>query len=184
MTKRKHLPVVQSDAVYEKNAAIRKEIADADRAELDAAITACGEGADAYGKHTIFDKLGLEPDRIIYCCRRDGGDWTPPMPDIAGVRILRQSAQVTTRGGVRYQANALTIENTRFAPDPVTRFPYRYDTGTVALTADYRPRTAEQLRAAAEARRTKALAEEEERLEEERRRKAAAPQLALFGCEP
>jgi hypothetical protein len=175
---KKHLPVVQADERYEANYAARKAIADAQRAELDAAIAACGPGADVYGRHRIHDKLG-EAARVIYCCRRDGGVWTPPAPPCDDV-IFAESVLVTTPSGVKYTTRAVTIPEGPFAEHAVTRLPRRYEVSTVALTAEYRPRTPEQMKAAAEARRTKAIAELEAEAAEERARAAAAPQLQLF----
>lgn len=179
---RKHLPVVHADEVYEKNYATRKAIADAERAELDAAIAACGQDADEYGRHTIRDKLGLEQERVIYCCRRGGGRWDPPAPNLDDIRILHREAEVVTSGGVKYTARAITIESTRFVEHPVTRFPFRYDVSTVRLTADYRPHTPERMKAAAEARHAKALAEQEQ--EDARRAEIERAQLKLFEGTP
>lgn len=180
---KRSLPIVQPDAVYASNAAVRQAMVDETRAKLAAAIAACGEGADEYGEHSIHDKLGMEPERVIFCCKRDGGDWDPPMPDVVEVRVLRQHAEFITRGGVRYRSEAITIEHPSWAPDPVTRFHRRYEATTFAIRDDYRPRSAEQLKAAAEARRAKAAAEQEAELEKERQRIANDPQLGLaLGC--
>ena len=168
--KRKHLPVVQPDRVYEENYATRKQIA---------------EGAEAYGKHTIYDKLGLEPPRSIYC-RRDGGSWSPPSPD-CDERIFKQSVVVTTPGGVTYETHAVTVPEGRFAEYAVCHFPRRFDVWTAVLSMDgYKPRTPEQLKAAAEQRRAKALAaaDAEAAAELEKRRAAAFVQPSLFGDEP
>jgi hypothetical protein len=181
MTKaRKHLPVVQADERYEANYAARKAIADAARAELDAAIAACGGGAERYGTHRIHDKLGLEPARVIYCCRRDDGPWEPPAPDLLDTRIRQRVAILITPSGVKYEGHAVTIEKASpYHPYPVTHFLFRYDVSTVGLSDDYRPRTPEQLKAAAEQRRAKAVAKEQAELDEEARRRAADPQLGL-----
>jgi hypothetical protein len=178
---RKHLPIVHSDAVYEQNYAIRRAIVDERLAEIEAAVAACGPGAEQYGQHSVHDKLGIEPERVIYCCKRDGGDWQPPPPDLTDVRILRRSAVLVTRGGVKYQGSAVTIEKaSRFIPDPVTHFLFRYDVATVALVDDYRPRTPEQMKAAAEKRRDKALAEQEAEAAAERAKAELQPLLPGF----
>lgn len=177
---RKHLPVVQADERYVANYAARKAIADASRAELDAAIAACGDGAEQYGTHRVHDKLGIEPGRVIYCCRRDGTSWDPPAPDLVDARIRQRVAALVTPSGVKYEGHAVTIEKaSQYHPYPVTHFLFRFDVSTVGLSDDYRPRTAEQLKAAAEARRAKALAEQQAELDEEARRRAADPQLGL-----
>lgn len=155
---RRRLPVVQSDAVYEANYAVRKAMVDEDVDHLEAAISACGAGADGYGRHIVHDKLGIEQPREIYA-RRDAGVWSPPQPGCEE-RIFAQSVEVTTSSGVKYTANAVTIPEGRFAEAAVTRFPRRYEVQTARFSmADYRPHTPEQMRAAAERRRAKVLAE-------------------------
>lgn len=178
MTKR--LPVVQSDAVYEQNYAVRKAIADAQRAAMESAIAACGPDADVYGSHVIHDKLGIEPTRVIYCCRRDGGAWSPPAPAFEDV-VFAESSVFTTPSGVKYTSRAVTIPEGRFAEHAVTRLPRRYEVSTVPLSDEYRPRTPAQMKAAAEARRAKALAELEAEQAEERERAARQPELPGLG---
>lgn len=170
MTKRIRLPVVQPDRVYEANYATRKQIADASAAELAAAIEACGEGADSYGRHLVHDKLGLEPTRVIYC-RRDGGVWTPPAPE-AEDRIFAEVVDVTTPSGVKYTTRAVTVPVGMFAEFAVTHLPRRYEVSTATIDASYKPRKPEQTKAAAEARRAKAIAAQAELDAEAEREKA------------
>lgn len=184
MTARKHLPVVQPDRVYESNYAMRKQIADAAARELAAAIDACGDGADSYGKHIVHDKLGVEATRSVYC-RRDDGVWSPPSPSCED-RIFKQSVVVTTPSGIRYETHAVTVPAGQFAEHAVTHLPRRYDVCTAIFSMDgYKPRTPEQMKAAAERRRAKAQAEAEaqEAKEAEQRRAAAYRQPSLFGDE-
>jgi hypothetical protein len=181
MTKpRRHLPVVQSDETYERNYAVRKELADEDARHLAAAIAECGDGADSYGMHVVRDKLGIEPLRTIYC-RRDDNTWSPPQPDCEE-RILRQSAWVTAQGGIRYEAHAVTIPAGRFAEVAETRFPRRYEASTVHFTlAGYKPHTPEQMKAAAEQRRAKAQAELDAKERAEAERRSWQLELAIGG---
>lgn len=192
--KRVHLPVVQRDEVYETNYATRRAMVDEDLAHIKAAIAACGSGGDEYGRHIVHDKLGIKSERTIYC-RRDDGVWSPPAPECdhapgrcddecVEARILRETAEVATPGGVRYTTRAVTIPEGRFAECAVTRFPRRYEVSTARFPmASYKPRTAEQLKAAAAARRSKALLKQSEieraerEAEEERRR--VQPELPL-----
>lgn len=134
MKREPHIPRVHADEVYEANYAMRKRIADESARELAEAITACGPGAEDYGRHHIHDKLGLEATRVIYC-RRDGGVWS------------------------------------------ITHLPRRYDVSTAVIDSSYRPRTPAQAKAAAEARRAKAIAE----IEEAERVRRETPQFDLFG---
>jgi hypothetical protein len=168
---RRHLPVVQSDETYERNYAVRKQIADEAANHLAAAIAECGAGADCYGRHIVHDKLGIDPDHEIYC-RRDDGVWSPPEP-ACEERILRQFAVVTNHtGGIKYQTGAVTVLEGRFAEASVTHFPRRYSVMTAIMPLDgYKPRTPEQMKAAAEQRRATALAKvaAEDHAEAERR---------------
>lgn len=168
--RRIHLPVVQADERYEANYATRKQIADESARRLAAAIEACGEGADFYGEHVVHDKLGIEPPRMI-CCRRDDGVWTPPAPNCEE-RIFAESADVVTPSGVKYTTHAVTIPEGPFAEHAVTRFIRRYEVSTVTLDDSYKPRSPEQMKAAAEARRQKAIAKQAEIDAEAEREKA------------
>lgn len=156
MTRAPHIPQVHPDATYEANFAVRKRIADESASEFAAAIAACGPGAEAYGRHSVFDKLGVKATRAIYC-RRDDGVWSPPQP-ACDERIFAQTVHVVTPSGVRYTTHAVTVPEGRFAEHAVTHLPRRYDVSTVLIDNSYRPRTPEQMKAAAEARRDRALA--------------------------
>lgn len=173
----KYIPRVHPDATYEANYTTRKQIAGESAREHAAAIAACGPGAAAYGRHIIHDKLGLEATRIIYC-RQDDGVWSPP-PPACDERIFAQAVDVSTASGVRYTCHAVTIPEGRFAEHAVTHLPRRYDVATVPIDNSYRPRTPEQMKAAAEVRRDRALAQiaAEEAARDAARR--AAPQLEL-----
>lgn len=168
----KRLPVVHPDERYQENYAVRKKLADEARAELDAAIAACGPGADAYCRWTMTDKLGREPDRVFYGCRRNGGTWEPRPPE-DNERIEQESVTLRTPYGTPYVISAVTIKGVKY-------YPFRWELGFSALS-DYRPKTAEQMKAAAEARRAKAIAENEAEFEAKQRAAAAHPQLGLPG---
>lgn len=184
MTRARHIPVVQPDERYEETYAVRKQIAEDAARELAAAIEACGVGADAYGKHVVYDKLGHEPLREVYC-RRDGGVWSPP-PPVCDERIFAESVVVTTPSGIKYETHAVMVPEGRFAEYAVCHLPRRYDVWTAMLDDSYAPRTPEQLKAAAERRRAAAIAKQEaaDAAERERRRAAAERQPSLFGDEP
>lgn len=178
---RKHLPVVHPDERYEANYAARKTLADEAAADLAAAIAACGPDAGEYGRHVVHDKLGLEPSRVIYC-RRDDGVWSPPSPECEE-RILKQSTFITTPGGMKYETRAVTVPEGRFAEHAVTHFIRRYEVSTAPLPfKGYKPQTPEQMKAAAERRRAKALAEleAEERAKHEADEERRRVQPSLF----
>lgn len=171
-----HLPVVHPDERYEENYATRKRVADAARAELDAAIAACGPDAEAYCRWTVHDKLGLEPDRVFYGCRRpEHVGWKPDPPE-SDERIVQDVVMVVTPSGIKYETRSLTING-------VTHYPYRWGTSFQAIS-EYRPQTPEQMKAAAERRRATAIAKVEAREEAERAAAAADPQLGLPGVDP
>lgn len=175
---RKHLPVVQPDRVYEENFAVRKQVADEAARELAAAIEACGPDAEAYCRWTQHDKLGIEPPRYFYGCRRDDGRGWQPEPPENNERVMQDVVTFVTASGIKYESHSLTING-------LTLYPYRWSTYFQALT-EYKPRTPEQMKAAAEQRRAKAIAEAEaeQRELDEKRREAAHRQPSLFGDEP
>lgn len=166
-----HIPAVESDERYAERYAIRRRIADDAERELAEAITACGPGADAYGRWTLHDKLGLEPARVYYCCTRpEFAGWQPPSPE-NDERIPLDSVVLTTLGGIKYEARSLTING-------VTHYPYRWTSYFGAIT-EYTPHTPEQMKAAAERRRDAAMAKVE--AEERAKREETERQPDLFG---
>ncbi len=159
----RHLPVVQSDERYEENYAARKAIADKGRAEIEAAIAACGPGHGGYAKWIITDTAGVEPPRTVYCCWDEGGGgWKP--------KAFERGADEPPERWPD-EARAIVVKGVKF-------YPLRYSVSFSAFS-EYSPQTPAQMKAAAESRRAKAIAkqEAEDRAAEEAR--ANAPQLAL-----
>jgi hypothetical protein len=144
----------------------RRRIADDGLAELAKAVEACGPGATNYGVWVIADKLGLLPDRRVFCCRRPThAGWLPSHETAGGTdeRIDDPARSFVVKG-----------ETSR---------PFRFTVGFQALV-EYRPHTPEQMRRAADARDAKRAAAEaaklaEDQAEEARRQAAAAMQLKL-----
>lgn len=165
------VPNVHSDAHYEQNYATRRALADEARAELDAAIAACGPGAEAYCRWTMHDKLGIEPPRYFYGCRRsDRSGWHPKPPENHD-RVEQDVVTFVTDGGVKYVTGSAMIAGVKY-------YPFRYSMGFQALH-EYRPRTPDQMKAAAERRRDKALTQIAD--ETAAKAEAAARQPSLFG---
>lgn len=103
----------------------RKQIADEQRSELDAAIAACGPGALAYGVWVIRDRTGVLPDERYYCCRRgDGAGWVPKAP--------HSDERLTAATHKGYVMNGVTV------------YPFRFSVHFGALD-EYRPVPPEQL---------------------------------------
>ncbi len=144
----RHIPKVQTDEVYEANYTARKKIADEAADELAAAIFACGPDAERYGRYILHDKLGLEPERITYWCDRGAGR-EPPPPE-SDERVLADKVTFTTRGGIKYEGWSITVKGVKY-------YPFRWSNYVGTIT-EYKPRTPAQTKAAAEARRAKALA--------------------------
>ncbi len=103
----------------------RKQIADEQQTELDAAIAACGPGALAYGVWVIRDRTGVLPDERYYCCRReDGVGWVPKAPE--------SDERLTAATHKGYVMNGMTV------------YPFRFSVHFGALD-EYRPVPPEQL---------------------------------------
>lgn len=170
---RRHLPVVHPDERYQENYALRTRVADEARAELAAAIAACGPGAVGYCRWTLHDKLGIEPPRYFYGCRRpEHVGWQPRPPD-SDERVTAEGVTFVTESGIRYPCSPLTIGG-------VTHYPYRWSLSFQAITA-YNPQTPDQMKAAAERRRAAAIAKRAAERAAERAARAADPQIALPG---
>lgn len=167
MTARKHLPVVQPDEVYAENAALRRRIADEQRAELDAAIAAVGPDHERYCRWIEHDKLGLLPPRISYGYN-DGSGWQNE-PPFDGERVEQDVVTFVTEAGIKYDCHTTPIKGVKY-------YPFRWSLGFQALTS-YRPQSAEQLKAAAERRHAEATAKLEATEREEAERRARQPEL-------
>lgn len=69
---------MQSREFYEESARQRAAIAQAQNEERGRAVIACGLGARDYAKWVLVDRLGYEPDQVVYCCSREGvPGWLP-----------------------------------------------------------------------------------------------------------
>lgn len=69
---------MQSREFYEESARQRAAIAQAQNEERGLAVIACGLGAHDYAKWVLVDRLGYEPDQVVYCCARKGvAGWQP-----------------------------------------------------------------------------------------------------------
>jgi len=123
--------------VDQETYAVRRRIADESVAQLAEAIAACGPGADAYGCWVITDKLGEQPLRRVWCCRRDSSGWEPDHGS-TGERIMDPARAFVVKG--------------------VAYYPLRYTIGFMAV-AEYKPRTPEQLPRAPDTRAAKRQAE-------------------------
>jgi hypothetical protein len=86
----------------------RKQIADEQQAELDAAIAACGPGAIAYGVWVIRDRSGVLPDQRQFCCRRAGQSGWLPKASASEERLTAE----THRG---YEINGRTVYPFRYS---------------------------------------------------------------------
>ena len=103
----------------------RKQIADEQRAELDAAIAACGPGALAYGVWVLRDVTGVLPEQRHYCCRREHGvGWEPKAPE--------SDERLTAATHSGYQMNGMTV------------YPFRFSVHFSAIE-EYRPVPVDQL---------------------------------------
>jgi hypothetical protein len=125
--------------------AYRQEYAAETRRLLAAAIAACGPGGDDYCVWWVHDRLGLEPVREFYGCRRDGAGWQP-QPQRLDERIEQDMVEYEIRG-VKGVARSAIVHGVKY-------YPLRYQVHFSGI-AEYRPRTKEQLEAAAAARAAK-----------------------------
>ena len=113
-----------------ERAADRQAIADEENQKIQSAIEACGPGATAYGYYKLVDKLGIEPPRISWACRRpEHLGWQPKPPkELTTKRMTHEQ-----HAGYEYQGGVF--------------YPMRYSC-YFGYLQDYKPHTAEQLAAA------------------------------------
>lgn len=130
--------------IHEQNAAARAAIADRQAEARGKAVLACGLGAKHYAAWTFVDRLGYEPNFVVYCASFEGRPGWHPSDREAEARhpwLMERVASVFTslcRGGRRVEVNMTFRWETRF---------HRLD--------EYRPLTAEQLQANVERREEK-----------------------------
>ena len=99
-----------------KNYEARMEIASLQQELVDEAIRQCGPNATAYGVWVIRDKLKIEPEVRVYCCRRpEHVGWKPePPPELKLVRMTPDQHPGYDMNGQKF-------------------YPFRYDTGMQPL---------------------------------------------------
>lgn len=174
-----HVPVVHAPEVYDANAKKRREIATAAALDIAKAITHCGPGADAYGIWVETDRAGLLPPRLTYCCQRTTGPnagmgWVPKPPD-----------DTETMEFHGHPGWPIPIKFLRDGQQPgALCYPYRWERSFKYLE-EYRPQSAEALRAVQERKRVKAQAENARRLAKEAdwKRRNETPSLFDLGSE-
>ena len=94
------VPKERTNEDFADSAATRQRIADEQAEMLAEAVRVCGPGATAYGRWEVKDRLGLEPDRIIYCCRRPefvGWQPGPTSPAATTATRIRSPASTASR---------------------------------------------------------------------------------------
>jgi hypothetical protein len=127
----------QPTAVDIANAECRLRLAEKAREAYDAAVAACGPGADRYGHTTLIDRAKEEPPRRVYQCQRSGvTGWQPP--------VETPMVQMTPEQAERVGQEPFVING-------ATVYPFRYETwfGSIEL---YEPLDADGLAAARVAR--------------------------------
>lgn len=93
--------------------------------------------AEAYGKWTLHDTTGVEPDRVVFCCRRSGEEgWHPNDAEAFGEELI------TTR----------RADGFPFAGRTIHLFRYQLWHGYLA---EYHPMPAEELERRNETRKRK-----------------------------
>jgi hypothetical protein len=118
--------------------AYRHEYAAETRRLLAAAIDACGPGADDYCVWWVHDRLGREPMREFFGCRRDGEGWHPKAQNL-DERIESDVVEYLIRG-VKGVSRSAVVHGVKY-------YPLRYQVHFSGI-AEYKPRTKEQLEAA------------------------------------
>lgn len=160
-----HIPKVDRPESYAESERSRTEIRHAALREFMVAVSHCGAGATAYARIRYKDRTGREPDRVFYVCRRptfrswcmkDGRQVDEAFPQFVYEELPIPYCLYGGRGQV-------------IGPG------YRWENRFEFIHAP-EVQSAEQLQAAAEKRRAKALAKQQaeaERLAEWKRRNVA-----------
>ncbi len=131
-----------SDESDEEGYRHRKQIADEMNEELKLAKEAVGE-AKQYGVHVIRDKMGIEPERRIYCCRYAGRiGWSPSVEEAFPRWNERQPN--------KFVDNPITGERSYY---------FRFELGTSSLDK-YNPLPPEELKKRRSSREAKKRAKE------------------------
>ncbi|MFO0880721.1 MAG: hypothetical protein U0840_25595 [Gemmataceae bacterium] len=69
---------MQTREFYEAAARSRAAIAERQHEERGRAVITCGLDAREYARWVLVDRLGYEPDQVVYCCSREGvAGWQP-----------------------------------------------------------------------------------------------------------